>query len=57
MQEIDDLITKLIEEAVDYGSAREQDNSQYRFACAITLDRAREELVKAIQEKLSCKNS
>ena len=57
MQEIDDLITKLIEEAINYGSARERGDSQNRFACANTLDTAREELVKAIQEKLSCKSS
>ena len=57
MDKINELIDELVEQAIDYGIAKETGDSVYRFACANTMDNAREKLVKAIQEKISCKSS
>lgn len=58
MQELYELIDKLVSEAEDLGAAKVSDEpAKYVALCGSTLDIAKKKLIKHIEENYQCKNS
>lgn len=57
MQELYELIDKLVNEAEDLGAAKvSNESAKYIALCDSTLDIAKKKLIKHIQENYVCKN-